>query len=64
MSEHKLVRTPVPVAVNADETTFRSCMTEMFRWVRKGVEIAEQTPEFIKSCADDVSKAWDDSAKS
>ena len=63
MSEHKLARKSVPVAVSADETTFRSCMTEMFRWVRKGVEIAEQTPEFIKSCAEDVSQAWEDSAK-
>jgi len=63
MSEHKLARKPVPVVVADDETTFRSCMTEMFRWVRKGVEIAEQTPEFLKSCADDVGQAWEDSAK-
>jgi hypothetical protein len=31
--------------------------------VRKGIEVAEQTPEFIKSCAEDVSQAWDESGK-
>ncbi len=62
MSEHKLARTPVVVAT--DDTTFRSCMTTFFKYVRKGVEVAEQTPDFLKACADDVGKAWNDSAKS
>ena len=51
MGQHKLPRQPVavPVVVNADETTFRSCTTAIFRWVRSGVEIAEEIPDFIKA---------------
>ena len=52
-----------PVPVTTDEVTFRSCTTEVFRWVRKGIDLVEQTPGFIRSCADDVQKAWEDSAK-
>ena len=63
MGQHKLPHQPVPVIVSDDEVTFKSCCTEVFRWLRKGIEVAEQTPEFIKSCADDVANAWDDSAK-
>jgi hypothetical protein len=63
MGEHKLPRQPIPVTTPTDEVTFKSCCTEVFRWVRKSIEIAEKTPEFIKSCAEDVAEAWDDSAK-
>ena len=63
MGQHKLPRQPVAVPVATDEVTFKSCCTELFRWVRKGVDIAEQTPEFLQSCAEDVARAWEDSAK-
>ncbi len=64
MGQHKLPRQPVPVVVNADETTFKSCTTEVFRWVRSGIALVEQTPDIIKGLADDVGQAWKDSAKS
>jgi hypothetical protein len=63
MGQHKLTRQPVAVpAVVNDEVTFKSCCTEVFRWVRKGIDIAEQTPEFIKSCAE-TWQGLEDSAK-
>ena len=61
MGQHKLPRQPV--AVNADEVTFKSCCTEVFAWVRKGIVLVEQSPGFLTSCAEDVAKAWEDSAK-
>ena len=65
MGQHKLPRQPVavPVVVDADEVTFKSCCTEVFTWVRKGIDLAEQTPAFLQSCAEDIGKAWEDSAK-
>lgn len=54
---------PSPVAIPEDEVTLQSCATEFFRWVRKAVDLAEETPDFLKSCADDLGKAWDESAK-
>ena len=54
---------PVPVKDDDDEITLKSCATEFFRWVRKGVEVVEETPEYLKSCAEDVQKAWDESGK-
>lgn len=53
---------PVPVK-DDDSITLQSCATEFFRWVRKGIEVVEETPEFLKSCADDLGKAWEDSGK-
>ena len=63
MGQHKLIRQPVAVPVVTDETTFRSCMTEIFEWVRKGIDLVEQSPGFLQSCAEDVAAAWEDSAK-
>ena len=54
---------PVPVN-NDDSITFKSCTTEVFRWVRSGIAFVEQTPDIIKGLADDVGQAWKDSAKS
>ena len=44
MGQHRLPRQPVavPVVVNDDEVTFKSCCTEMFRWIRKGIDLAEE----------------------
>lgn len=53
----------VPVSMPENEVTLQSCATEFFRWVRKGIDLAEETPDFLKSCADDLGKAWDESAK-
>ena len=53
-----------PVPVGTDEVTFRSCTTAVFRWVRKGIELAEEMPVIVKGLADDVGQAWKDSAKS
>jgi hypothetical protein len=63
MGQHKLIRQPVAFPVATDEITFRSCCTEVFRWVRKSIDIAEQSPGFLQSCAEDVAAAWEDSAK-
>ena len=52
---------PVPIA--NDEITFKSCTTKVFRWVRNGIELAEEMPAFVKGLADDVAQAWKDSAK-
>ena len=53
-----------PVPVGTDEVTFRSCTTAVFRWVRKGIKLAEDAPALMKSVSDDVGQAWKDSAKS
>ena len=37
-----------PVAIPEDEVTFQSCATEFFRWVRKAIDLAEETPTFLK----------------
>ena len=61
MGQHKLPRQPV--AVNADEVTFKSCCTEVFRWVRRSIDLVEQSPGFVQSCAEDVAAAWEESAE-
>jgi hypothetical protein len=53
----------VPVPVADDELSFKSCATEVFRWVRGGIALVEEMPEMSQGLADDVAKAWDDSAK-
>jgi len=53
-----------PVPINDDEITFKSCATGFFRQVRKGIELAEELPDSVKGLADDVKKAWKESAKS
>jgi hypothetical protein len=53
-----------PVPVSNDAVTFKSCATGFFRQVRKGIELAEELPDSVKGLADDVKKAWKDSAKS
>ena len=53
-----------PVPIGNDAVTFRSCTTAVFRWVRKGIELAEDAPALMKSLSDDVGQAWKDSAKS
>jgi len=52
-----------PIPVSNDEITFRSCTTGFFRYVRKGIELAEELPDIVKGLADDVGQAWKDSAK-
>ena len=56
--------TQAPVPVNNDEISFKSCTTEVFRWVRAGIELVEEMPDIVKGLADDVEQAWRDSAKS
>ena len=57
-------QTPVVLSdANEDSLTLKSCATELFRWVRGGVELIEQSPAFIKSVSDDLAQAWHDSAK-
>ena len=64
MGQHKLIRQPVAVPVATDdEITFKSCCTEVFAWVRKGIDLVEQSPGFLQSCAEDVAAAWEDSAE-
>ena len=53
-----------PVPIGNDAVTFKSCTTAVFRWVRKGIELAEDAPALLKSLSDDVGQAWKDSAKS
>ena len=53
-----------PVPIGNDAVTFRSCTTAVFRWVRNGIELAEEMPVIVKGLADDVGQAWKDSAKS
>jgi len=53
-----------PVPLDDNEINFKSCTTEVFRWVRKGIELAEELPDTVKGLADDVGQAWKDSAKS
>ena len=53
-----------PVPIGNDVVTFRSCTTAVFRWVRAGIELAEEMPDIVKGLADDVGQAWKDSAKS
>ena len=51
MGQHKLPRQPVAVPVVVTPTRSRSspACTEVFRWVRKGIDLAEQTPEFLRA---------------
>ena len=52
-----------PVPINNDEVTFRSCCTEVFRWVRAGAEMIEALPAYVQELGDDIVKAWEDSGK-
>ena len=63
MSQHKNHAVPVALPTAEDELSFKSCCTELFRWVRAGIELAEESPSFVKSLADDLCQAWEDSAK-
>lgn len=51
------------VITKKDEMTFKSCCTQLFRWVRNGIAIAEDSPSKIKGLADDIKTAWRESAK-
>jgi hypothetical protein len=53
-----------PVPVDTDEITFRSCATELFRWVRKGAELIEEAPAYVQELGEDLARAWEDSGKS
>ncbi len=46
-----------------DDITFKSCATELFRWVRAGVDFIEAVPSRAPELAADVQQAWHDSAK-
>ncbi len=46
-----------------DSLTLKSCATELFRWVRSGVEFIEESPAYLKTVSDDLVQAWHDSAK-
>lgn len=56
-------KAPVPLTDADDEFTFKSCCTELFRWVRASAEFIEQTPDYFTELARDVEQAWHDSAK-
>ena len=60
MSKHP----PTPLTESgSDEITFKSCATEVFRWMRAGIELVEESPSFVKQVSDDLVQAWHDSAK-
>lgn len=52
----------VPVPTD-DGITFKACATELFRWVRAGVDFIEAVPSQAIELAADVQQAWHDSAK-
>lgn len=57
---------PIPLKTTADqsdELTFKSCATEVFRWVRSGIGLLEETPTMVVGLAADIEQAWKDSAK-
>ena len=53
---------PVPLSTD-DDLTLRSCLTELFRWVRAGADFVEHLPAHAIDLAADVQQAWHDSAK-
>ena len=48
---------------SGNDLTFRACATEVFRWIRSGVELIEETPAIAQSVLSDLEQAWRDSAK-
>ena len=52
-----------PVLLEDDSISFKSCCTELFRWVRASAECVEEIPDVLKGLADDIEQAWQDSAK-
>ena len=54
---------PVPVSSDDDEISFKSCCTEVFRWLRSGAELIEEAPAYFAELARDLEQAWQDSAK-
>ena len=66
-SHHKAIPAPRPVVdqppAEDDSLSLKSVATEVFRWVRAGIDLAEESPSFALSIVDDLQQAWRDSAK-
>lgn len=58
-------RKPIPVNPHptSDDLSFKGCCTSLFRVIRSGVTAIEEIPDSIRSVADDISAAWEESAK-
>lgn len=57
---------PIPLKPStneSDELTFKACATEVFRWIRSGIDVLEETPAMVAGLASDIEQAWRDSAK-
>ncbi len=52
-----------PTTNENDELTFRGCATEVFRWIRSGIDVLEEAPAKVADLVSDIEQAWRDSAK-